>query len=114
MIAAVLKRSSFAVDDCATGREALERFEVERYPVIVLSLTSQDPTGDAEVLRLLKEKEERPCVIALSAGSQSALDRMASDLIATRLRKPFQITDLVEAVQRCFPDFVPQGRERRH
>ena len=111
MVAAVLKRSAFAVDACSNGREALAHYEMQQYGVIVLSLVTRDPDGDAELLKRLMELEGKPCVIALSAGSQNSLDSMASDLIAARLRKPFQIAELVEAVRRCFPGYRPPGAE---
>jgi DNA-binding response OmpR family regulator len=102
MVSAVLMHSDFAVDLCETGQEALTRLESSRYGVLVLSLVQKDPSGDAEILRKLREKEKPPCVVVLSAGSQTLLERTASDLIVARLRKPFRIDDLVGAVKKCF------------
>ena len=104
MVAAVLTRSEFLVDACASSREAVQRFELSEYEVIVLSLASRDPESDREMLEQLKRRSDKSCVIALSAGSQAYLDGFTSDLIAARLRKPFHIADLVDAVRRCVSD----------
>lgn len=102
MVSAVLQRSSFTVDICQDGEEALERIASETYGVLVLSLVRQDPDGDADLLRRLEAAGRPPCVIVISAGSQNAMDVMTSDLIAARIRKPFQIEELVCAVAKCF------------
>jgi DNA-binding response OmpR family regulator len=96
MVSAVLKRSGFVADVCENGREGLDRLASTDYGAIVLSLVRRDPRGDADLLRELK------------SGSQTALDEMASDLIAARLRKPFQIDELVSAVGGCFEEAAPQ------
>ncbi|MDQ6769116.1 MAG: response regulator [Gemmatimonadota bacterium] len=97
-----MKHSHFEVDLCENGLEALRRLEGAKYGVLVLSLVLQDPIGDAEILRKLRETEDPPCVVVLSAGSRKTLDRIASDLIAARLSKPFHIDELVGAVKKCF------------
>ena len=102
MVAVVLKHEAFAVDVCEDGQQALVRLEQNEYGVVVLSLVRADPAGDANVLIRLKEKEKPPCVVVISAGSQTAMEAMASDLIRARLRKPFGINELVSAVRGCF------------
>jgi DNA-binding response OmpR family regulator len=102
MVVAVLKHESFAVDICANGDEALARLDSEDYGALVLSLVHRDPLGDDRILVKVKEKPNPPRIVIISAGSQTVLDHVASDLIRARLRKPFQIEELVRGVKSCF------------
>lgn len=101
MIAAVLTRETLAVDHCANAQEAAALLREVDYDAVVLAMVSQNPAEDATVLRVLREKQPAPPVIMISAGTQQALERTASDLIRVRLRKPFEIQELVVAVTGC-------------
>lgn len=101
MLAAVLKREAFAVDVCENGQQALVHLETHDYDVVVASLVRADPVGDAAFVAALKRRENPPCVVVLSAGSQVAMETLLSDLIRARLRKPFAIQELVTAVKTC-------------
>ena len=103
MIAAVLSRASFAVDVCENGEQAFARMEQEEYGAIVLALVQSDIPGDLQLFRRLDAKYVRPCVVVISAGSQATMDAIDSEAIRARLRKPFQIDELVGAVTGCFP-----------
>jgi two-component system, chemotaxis family, chemotaxis protein CheY len=100
MIAVVLEREDYAVDLCADHLDAAERLRSGQYGAVVLALVNRDPSVHNHVLRELQGKPA--CVVVISAGSQAALDAASSDLIRARLRKPFQIRELTEAVARCF------------
>jgi DNA-binding response OmpR family regulator len=101
MIAAVLTRETLAVDHCANATEAATLLREADYDAVVLAMVSQNPAEDATVLGALREKRPAPPVIMISAGTQQALEETASDLIRVRLRKPFEIEDLVGAVTQC-------------
>ena len=102
MIAAVLSRQAFQVDLCVDDADAAVCLANKAYGAVVLALVSQNPQVHSSILRRVREVSIPPCVVVISAGSQTALDDEASDLIRARLRKPFQISALVEAVMSCF------------
>ena len=41
------------------------------------------------------------CVVLMTAGTESSLDDAPPALVHTKLRKPFNIDDVVEAVRGC-------------
>jgi DNA-binding response OmpR family regulator len=102
MIAAVLTRGDFKVDLCSDDSDAAECLSRDKYGAVILALVSQDPEVHDRILRNVAQLPEQPCVIVISAGTQTALDATASTLIKARLRKPFQIGDLIGAVESCF------------
>jgi len=102
MIAAVLSREAFLVDLCADDTDAAVCLAHAAYGAVVLALVSQNPNVHSNILMKIREAPQPPCVVVISAGSQTALDGEVSHLIRARLRKPFQIAELVEAVTNCF------------
>ena len=102
MLAAVLAREALKVDACVDDADAKERLQAERYGVVVLSLVRADPTVHREILRKVTEQAPPPCVILISAGSQLDLEAELSEVVRARLRKPFDIEELVSAVRGCF------------
>ena len=101
MVSTVLARESFNVDACEDADEAVRRLSTETYDAIVLALATANPAAHAKVLEAIDAKRNLPCVVLISAGSQPSLDSVESRIIAARLRKPFDITDLVTAVRSC-------------
>jgi DNA-binding response OmpR family regulator len=104
MIAVVLEREHYAVDVCADHVDAAEKLRGGHYGAVVLALVNRDPSVHNRVLQELQPQPHKPCVVVISAGSQAALDAASSDLIRARLRKPFQIRELIDAVASCFDD----------
>jgi DNA-binding response OmpR family regulator len=102
MVATVLRRQDFSVDVCENGEEALARIDTDSYGALVLALVQFDSSGDEIILRRIREKPLAPRIIVLSAGPQSLLDSAESELICARLRKPFEIDELIQAVSSCF------------
>lgn len=102
MIAAVLQRESFSVVSCEDGQQALVCLSTDEFGAVVLSLVRANPGGDADVLLHLKQQPKPPGVVVISAGSPTYLETVASELIKARLRKPFNVDELVGAVKSCF------------
>ena len=102
MIAAVLAREAFQVDLCTDDTDATICLAQVAYGAVVLGLVSQNPRVHTNILTKIRESPQPPCVVVISAGSQTALNGEVSHLIRARLRKPFQIAELVEAVTNCF------------
>lgn len=101
MVLAVLRQAGFAADAAASGDEALSRLDTTLYSALVLDVRMPGMSG-IEVLRQLASRgRHTKCVVLMTAGTESLLDDAPPDLVHTKLRKPFNIEDVVEAVRGC-------------
>jgi DNA-binding response OmpR family regulator len=101
MLLAVLRQAGFAADAAATGEEALSRLDTTNYSAVVLDVVMPGISG-IEVMRQLASKgRHTKYVVLMSAGVESLLDDAPPALLHTKLRKPFNIKEVVEAVRGC-------------
>lgn len=101
MVLAVLRQAGYTADAAASGDEALSRLDRTEYSAVVLDVRMPGMSG-IEVLRHLASRgRHTKCVVLMTAGSESVLDEAPPDLVHTKLRKPFNIKDIVEAVHGC-------------
>jgi DNA-binding response OmpR family regulator len=101
MLLVVLRQAGFAADAAASVHEALLRFDTTNYSAVVLDVVMPGISG-IEVLRhLASTGRHNKCVVLMSAGTESSLNDAPSALVHTKLRKPFNITDVVDAVRGC-------------
>jgi DNA-binding response OmpR family regulator len=97
----VLKQAGFAADAAASGHEALARLETTNYSAVILDVVLPDISG-MEVMRQMESRgRHTKCVVLMSAGTESILDHAPPALIHTKLRKPFNINEVVAAVRGC-------------
>ena len=101
MIAAVLEQAGMRVDTAASGRQAFSRLERHSYAAVVVDLAMPEISGADIVDRIAASGQQKKCVVLISAGSQSALDDVPENVIHTKLRKPFNIDEIVSAVREC-------------
>jgi CheY-like chemotaxis protein len=101
MIVAVLQQAGYAADAAASGVEALSRLEATRYSAVVLDVVMPGIGGIEVMRRMASTGRHTKCVVLMSAGMESVLDDAPSALVHTKLRKPFNIKDVVEAVRGC-------------
>jgi DNA-binding response OmpR family regulator len=101
MVSAVLKREQLAVDVAADGEQALNLIAERQYDVIVLDLMMSAISGTEVLTRLHATPTGTKCVVIMSAGSEAVLDGLDSNLIQAKLRKPFDLSELVQAVHAC-------------
>jgi len=102
LVRTILTRQGFTVEEAAGGREAIARIEQQQYDVLLLDLMMTDGSGE-DVLDALRVSRFAPrkCVIILSAVSAGKLAALESPNVAAKLRKPFDLDELVEAVRTC-------------
>ena len=101
LVRVVLRRESFEVEEAENGHEAIARIRIKKYDAVVLDLM-MGPGSGFEVLDALNDHHPgEKCVIVLSATSQTAIDKLQSDNIFAKLRKPFDINELLGAVRQC-------------
>lgn len=101
MVATVLKRAGIRVDTAASGPEAVSKLERHSYAALVVDLAMPEISGADIVDRIAASGQQTKCVVLMSAGSESALNDVPENVIHTKLRKPFNIEEIVSAVQEC-------------
>jgi CheY-like chemotaxis protein len=101
MILAVLRQAGFAADEAASGHEALSRLATGNHSAVVLDVVMPDISGIEVIRRMASTGRHTKCVVLMSAGTESLLDDAPPALVHTKLRKPFNIEDIVEAVRGC-------------
>ena len=121
MVLAVLRQAGFAADAAASGREALARLDATNYSAVVLDVVMPDMSGIEVIRRLAATGRHTKCVVLMSAGTEALLNDAPPTLVYTKLRKPFNINDVVEAVRGCveslrtgetpFDNYPGKGRE---
>jgi CheY-like chemotaxis protein len=101
MIVAVLLQAGFAADGAANGVEALSLLDATSYSAVVLDVVMPGMGGVEVMRRMASTGRHTKCVVLMSAGMESLLNDAPSALVHTKLRKPFNIKDVVEAVRGC-------------
>jgi CheY-like chemotaxis protein len=101
----VLETSGFQAVGAADGQEAIDMLHAGMRPCLIV-LDLMMPRVDGETFRRLQLSDARLAdipVLVFSARSDS--ERIARALGAPSLRKPFDVDDALEAVERhCLPD----------
>ena len=122
MVLAVLRQAGFAADPAASGDEALSRLNTTNYSAVVLDVMMPGIGGIEVIRQLASTGRHTKCVVLMSAGMESLLDDAPPALVHTKLRKPFNIKDVVAAVRGCveslgtgeppFNNYPPKGRKK--
>ena len=108
MVRSVLHREGFAVDEVDGGNDAIVRMTEKNYDAVVLDLMMGDGDGE-EVLRALATmRPGRKCVVIISAAAPAKIEQLGSPNIQAKLRKPFDITQLVDAIRGCVSSSADQ------
>jgi two-component system copper resistance phosphate regulon response regulator CusR len=99
-VARGLREQSFAVDEVASGEDALDQIAINPYDLIVLDLGLQGAIDGMEVCRRLRASGSRVLILMLTARDATAdriagLDAGADDYLA----KPFAFGELVARVR---------------
>ena len=101
MVLAVLRQAGFPADPAASVEEALSRLDTTNYSAVVLDVMMPGMSGVEVIRQMASTGRHTKCVVLMSAGKESLLDDAPPALVHTKLRKPFNIKDVVEAVRGC-------------
>ncbi|HEY8848626.1 MAG TPA: response regulator [Thermoanaerobaculia bacterium] len=122
MLLAVFRQDGFVADAAASGEEALSRLDTTNYSAVVLDVVMPGMSGIEVMRRMASTGRHTKCVVLMSAGMESLLDDAPPALVHTKLRKPFNIRDVVEAVRGCvesagtgeapFDNYPGKGRKK--
>jgi CheY-like chemotaxis protein len=97
LLCAVLTDAGYEVASVEDGAQAMEQVRSDRPDLLVLDLMMPRMTGH-EVLDALGHEENRPPVLLVSA-SEAAHDEVRSHRADGAVSKPFDLDQLVEAVE---------------
>lgn len=97
----VLTREGCTVDEARNGHEAILAINERRYDAMVLDLMMPVLSG-VEVIQHLEESGiRRRFVVMISAASDRELSKLNSEVVHSVVRKPFDVGELVRAVNQC-------------
>jgi CheY-like chemotaxis protein len=102
LVVRVLRREQYETAEAVNGGEALDRLRERTFAAMVLDLMMPVMTG-IEVIRYLETHDDAgaPCVIVVTAAAERDLLQVQSPSVHAVLRKPFDLTALLEAVRDC-------------
>ena len=101
MVRAVLQHDGFEVEEVESGDEAIARIREQQFGVVILDIMMGHGSGQDVLRTLAIERPDVKCVVVISATSQPNLDKIEVANVKIKLRKPFNITDLLDAVHDC-------------
>ena len=101
MIRSVLSREGFDVDVVESGNEAIALLTRKHYDAVVLDVAMADGSGHDVLEKLAEQRPDDKCVVVISATSPADLEEVAAANVQAKLRKPFDIYELIEAIETC-------------
>lgn len=100
LVTRVLQRHQYSVEQASNGEEALTKLRQARFDVVVLDLMMPIMSGFDVIDRLSMESPLQP-VVVMSAASDRDFQRVSdATVVQSIIRKPFELTELLEAVRR--------------
>ena len=105
---AILESSGFKVLTACDGGEAIRVFERHAAEVaaVVLDLTMPVMNGEEAAAELLRIRAEVPIILSSGYSEQEVVARFAGKGLAGFLKKPYEPTDLTEALRRALEQRV--------
>lgn len=102
LISRVLLRADYDVAQAGNGSEALVKLRARRFQTVVLDLMMPVMSG-FEVVEYLRTNGDAgaPCIVVVSAAGERDLQSITSPLVRSVLRKPFDLPELLAAVEKC-------------
>ncbi len=96
-----LDHAGYIIDEAADGEEALTKVKADHYGAIVLDLMLPKVSGYEVLNYLTRERPNSKCVVIISAAPSRDIDKADPTIVRAVLQKPFDLRDLVEAVDHC-------------
>jgi CheY-like chemotaxis protein len=104
MVRTVLHREGFEVTDVASGNDAIALLNEKPYDAVVLDVMMGDGSGHDVLEALASMRPAAKCVVVVSAASPASIEKVDESNVRAKLRKPFDIAALVEAIRQCLDD----------
>lgn len=111
LVATVLQRNGYRCAEARNGDEAIELLKEKHYSAVILDLMMPIRNG-YEVLQFLNDQKiDRECVVVMTAAGTRGTRDLHSPLIHSILFKPFDLEDIIGAVNSCIGS--PSGESRQ-
>ena len=104
LVETLLRREGFEVDSVASGNAAIASLTAKEYDAVVLDLMMRDGGGHDVLQTVAAQRPHAKCVVVISATSAANIESVGLDNVVAKLRKPFEIRDLLAAVHQCVGD----------
>lgn len=101
MVRSVLHREGFDVEEVAGGKDAIVRMAEKSYDAVVLDVMMRDGSGHEVLHVLASTRPAVKCVVVVSAASSATIEALPDANVQAKLRKPFDIDELVRAIRLC-------------
>ena len=101
LVKILLRHDGFDVEAAANGRAAIDAIEKKDFDAVVLDLMMRDGSGEDVLRTLAVQRPDVKCVVVISASSAAKIAAVDETNVAAKLRKPFDINELIDAVRRC-------------
>ena len=110
LVSRVLRREQYEVAQAINGRDALDQLRTRTFGAVILDLMMPVMTG-FELIEYLDTHGDAgaPCVIVVSATSETELKTVVSPHVHAVLRKPFDLVALLAALSSCRAHHAPIG-----
>ena len=83
------------------GAEAIQCAKEKRPDAILMDMVMPEISGFDVLSAISQVRPNSKCVVVISAAASQRIGEAESPLVRARLRKPFEISDLVAAVRGC-------------
>lgn len=103
LVTTVLTRHDYSVETTRNGEEAIDAMAGSKFDVIILDLMMPKVDGFEVIEHMARTMPEqlRRCVIVLTAVASKDLRKLDDSRVFRVLRKPFDLSELVSAVNEC-------------
>ena len=108
LVSRFLAKRNFAVETAEDGVEAMERLDHGGYDAVVLDLMMPRASGFDVLAHMDQHQPEmRAHTLVVTAFPRKALSELGGS--CALLSKPFELDDLLTAVQKCANEPIPIG-----
>lgn len=101
LVRTLLIREHFDVAEAETGNQAIAKMRIRTYAAVVLDIMMRDGNGHDVLEALAHDRPNAKCVVVISAASPKDIAKVSTANVEAVLRKPFDVTEFVDAVRRC-------------
>ena len=101
LVNTLLEHEGFEVSDAESGSDAIAALSRDPYDAVVLDLMMSEGNGGDVLKAIAIQRPDTKCVVVISATSCANIDAVDDANVETKLRKPFDIHELLAAVRRC-------------
>lgn len=100
LLKTVAELKGCTAETAANGIEAMQKMKTRSYDLLLLDLMMPMMSG-YDVVERMRDMEERPAVIVVTAGHEGPddLERLDGRVVSSILRKPFDILAASELIQ---------------